>query len=358
MADSVVNITPGSGAGIDTRTNTGGEHRQVVVLGADGDPITTLNTAGTKIGLDVNLSGSASGVAVVSGTVTNAANQAVTASVANSGNATVSLIGGTWTGMPIIFEGSADGGTNWFTIDATQADGTGINSQLTLPGNSGPRNWNIMCPGYTHIRVRTTGTFATFTTSPTIYINQGPFLVDPSPTIAPIDGQKWTYTLAINPTNTAGIANALDQWNFGNPTGSGKTIRIIRLSFGVAIATTVVGTVSLVKRSAANTGGTQVAITRTPLDSGIGASISVGGGIYSAAPTAVGASVGFVRQTRLSIPAVTAAPALLEWTFGNRPGAAVVLRPGEYLGLTLGTLANAAVASAPTVNGDIEWTEE
>ncbi len=39
MADSNVPITAGAGTAIDTRTNAAGEHRQVVVLGGDGDPV-------------------------------------------------------------------------------------------------------------------------------------------------------------------------------------------------------------------------------------------------------------------------------------------------------------------------------
>ncbi len=39
MADSAIAITAGSGTNVDTRTNAGGEHRQVVVLGGDGDPV-------------------------------------------------------------------------------------------------------------------------------------------------------------------------------------------------------------------------------------------------------------------------------------------------------------------------------
>ncbi len=39
MADSAIPITAGAGTAVDTRTNAGGEHRQVVVLGGDGDPV-------------------------------------------------------------------------------------------------------------------------------------------------------------------------------------------------------------------------------------------------------------------------------------------------------------------------------
>ncbi len=39
MADSAIPITAGAGTNVDTRTNAAGEHRQVVVLGGDGDPV-------------------------------------------------------------------------------------------------------------------------------------------------------------------------------------------------------------------------------------------------------------------------------------------------------------------------------
>ncbi len=39
MADSAIPITAGAGTNVDTRTNAAGDHRQVVVLGADGDPV-------------------------------------------------------------------------------------------------------------------------------------------------------------------------------------------------------------------------------------------------------------------------------------------------------------------------------
>lgn len=356
MADSNVAITAGSGTLVDTRTNTSGEHREVVVLGADGDPVATLTTVGSDVGLDVNITGSGGGVADVTGTVTNASNQSVQAAVGLSGNATISITGGTWSGMPIIFEASADGGTNWFGIDATQADGTGINTTITLPASGGPRNWNITCPGYTHVRVRTTGTFTSFTTSPTILIRQGPFLWDPSPTVAPIDGQKLSYSLTINSGATAGIANALDQLVFGNPTGTGKTVRVTYISFQVSLATAAAGQVQLVKRSSANTGGTQVTATRIPYDSADATSVATGGGAYSAAPTGSGTLVGIIRQWRGTL-AVSPGVAF-EWTFGNRPSKAIVLRPGEYIGLQVLSATGTAAATAPTVTGFIEWTEE
>jgi hypothetical protein len=175
--------------------------------------------------------------------------------------------------------------------------------------------------------------------------------------VAPSDGLRTSYSGAMNPTNTPGIANALDQWVLQNPAGSGKILRLTRLMANVALATAAIGTVSLVKRSTLNTGGTVVAGGKVAHDSTNPASAVATQGAYSAAPTASGTLAGIVRQERLSIPAVTAAPARIEWTF-DRPAQAEVLRPGEQFSLTVGTLANAAAATAPTVSGDVEWTEE
>jgi hypothetical protein len=46
VADANIGITPGTGALADTRTNAAGEHRQVVILGNDGDTITGMEPWG------------------------------------------------------------------------------------------------------------------------------------------------------------------------------------------------------------------------------------------------------------------------------------------------------------------------
>lgn len=50
MADSSIEVTPGSGAEVDTRTQPGGDHRQVVVV---GDPVTTATAQVTDDGAQV-----------------------------------------------------------------------------------------------------------------------------------------------------------------------------------------------------------------------------------------------------------------------------------------------------------------
>lgn len=50
MADSAIGVTLGTGALVDTRTQPGGDHRQVVTIG-DGDatPIAAVDTAGLHV---------------------------------------------------------------------------------------------------------------------------------------------------------------------------------------------------------------------------------------------------------------------------------------------------------------------
>ena len=357
MANSNVPITAGSGTAIDTRTAGDGNHRQVMTVGDDGsDNVATLNTTGTKYALDVNLAGSNGGSAVTSGTITNTVNSAVTATVTNSGNITAVVVGGTFTLLPIVFEASVDG-TNWFPIDGTQVDGTGVNINVILPSNSsGPKAWNFYSPGYTNFRVRVTATAGSFTTSPTIYIAQGPFTFEASPTVAPIDGQKASFSVSMNNAAAASATSLSDQVSFWNPVGSGKTIRITYISTQVSLATAAAGQIVLVKRSTLNTGGTMVSVTRTPMDSSDIASVAGGGGAYTAAPTPLGTLVGVVRAYRGQIPV---SPGIgIDWTFGNRPSKALVLRPGEAIGLFATSATQTAVATAPTLTGFIEWTEE
>jgi hypothetical protein len=303
-----------------------------------------------KTALDVNIAGSAAGIADTTGTFTNVANSAVTAAVGNAGNCTISLIGGSFVGLPLIFEASTDGGTTYFTVDATQADGTGVNTQIVLPANGGPRNWNIPCPGYTHVRVRMTTTATTFTTTPTVLIKQGGFLYDPSPTIAPIDGQKATYSVAIT-----GMAANLNTDIFQLVGSATRTVRITRVEVGVTGGGTITsaGTaISLIKRTTLTTGGTAATTLAGKYDTADPATTCTSSG-YTAAPTigAYGAHAGYARWQ------MAAASAWWEWNFGTRAKAPVLRSATESF-----VINNSAVAAgtSPTLTWSIfiEYTEE
>jgi hypothetical protein len=316
--------------------------------------------------LPINIAASQGNIAASTGTVSATAAASVTGvvnttsvvvqAVASQGNGTIILGGGTYTALTLAFEASADSGTTWFPIDGARSDGSTVETNPSFTA-AGLRAWNFICPGYTHVRARVSA--ITQTVAPTLIITAGPFLYDPSPTVAPIDGQKASYSAQLNGTNVASaVTTSADLFVLNNPAGSGRVIRVTRLAFQVTLATTAAATplLQLVKRSANDTVGTAVAQTVVPHDSGDPAAGGVVN-LYTAAPT-VGAAVGPVRSVRLLgtvTAAATAQPNGVEWTFGTRPGErAIVLRPGQALGL----MGQAAFATAPTVTGDIDWTEE
>jgi hypothetical protein len=167
---------------------------------------------------------------------------------------------------------------------------------------------------------------------------------------SPIDGQRASYSMSATVTTAATATDVV------TITGSAtKTVRVtlIRVS---GLATTAITTpVLLIKRSAANTGGTSAALTAVPHDSNNAAATATGLS-YTANPTGLGAAVGTMRQDRLTF-AVTAstADAPLVWDFGARPSQAVVLRgTTQVLAVNL----NSTTITGGSISIDIEWTEE
>lgn len=146
MADSNVGFTPGSGVSIDTQVPTGGDHRQVVVLGS---PTTVANVAEV----------SAAGALLVQGFQGSRNAYSVTAT-GNSGalacanyNIASVTITGTYNSVTLVFEASDDGGTTWYNVQATRSD------TFVAEPNSGSltnttRAWDIEIGAYTHFRVR------------------------------------------------------------------------------------------------------------------------------------------------------------------------------------------------------------
>lgn len=170
--------------------------------GAGGLWVPNTSTAlGTKNAVDVNLAASASGYAVVAGSLTAAVGQTtggsasttamVVAPASAAGNATVTINTSAFVGT-ISFEGSDDGGTTYYTVAAAREDGSGqdtlypINTAALLT-----RMWTIGLPGVTHFRVRchafTSGTVA-------VRIGLGAFLIEPNPIV----------TMTLSPSGTTG----------------------------------------------------------------------------------------------------------------------------------------------------------
>jgi hypothetical protein len=169
-------------------------------------------------------------------------------------------------------------------------------------------------------------------------------------TNAPTDGAKPTYSASVT---VAPAATATDVVTLAGSATTTIRITLVRIS---GISTTAITTpVLLIKRSAANTGGTSAALTRVPHDSNSAAATAAGLS-YTVNPTALGAAVGTVRQDRLSF-AVTGSTAQdpIVWDFGDRPAQAIVLRgTTQILAINL----NGVTITGGSISVDIEWTEE
>jgi hypothetical protein len=171
-------------------------------------------------------------------------------------------------------------------------------------------------------------------------------------TIIPTDGSKTTYSAAIifDPT-------ALVTTDFFTITGSAtKTIRITYISFTAESTAAAQSALSIIKRSTANTGGTSSVVTAVPHDSTAGAATGTVRA-YTTNPTVLGTTVGNLRVVRIfSTGTVGDPPEIYQWTFGDRPAQAAVLRgTGEVVALNFSGI---TVASSLTVHVNIEWTEE
>lgn len=310
-----------------------------------GDPNTPANLASVRAdgGVNVNLSSSQGTVANTSGSLAAAINTAVTAAVGASGNGTIVVFGGTFTSLPIVFEASVDG-TNYFPIDVTRADGYQVLTGLTLT-TAGVYAWNFMCPGYANVRVRVSAA-GTVTTGPTVIITQGPFLYDPSPSVAPIDSPKATYVASVTGMSTTATGDIFRL--------TGSTSRLVRVTAIEVACTTGAATNSrlqLIKRTTANSGGTTSAATVGAVDSQDPTATATATG-YTAAPTP-----GTSGPTVGNGPAFTSAAGSFSYakTWGARPSKALVLR-GTAEGLSVNNAVAIGTSGSWTIT--VEWTEE
>ena len=172
---------------------------------------------------------------------------------------------------------------------------------------------------------------------------------------SPTDSTKATYS-----ASAVGFVCAAAATDIFTLQGSAtKTIRVI--SLGVTGSTTAGSgasvSFSLIKRSAANTAGTSSTATNVPHDSSNVAATAVVKS-YTANPSALGTSVGTIRTERIVVPTIGgqgSGYASGLYSYGNRPGQAIVLRgTSEFLCMNFAgvTITN------PVICCDIEWTEE
>ena len=164
------------------------------------------------------------------------------------------------------------------------------------------------------------------------------------------EGTKTTYSCAFS---VVPAAAATDIAAIGG--SASKTIRILRIHVSGACTAGVGYSLSLIKRGAADSGGTSSAGTVVPNDSGSAAGTGTVT-IYTANPT-LNNTVGSVRRSYGAQATFTAAVVgiPIDWDFADRPGQALVLR---------GTAEQACINYEGQTNAGnvlychVEWTEE
>lgn len=264
MPDADIQVTAGTGPKVDTRTVGAGvdEHRQVVVIGdpttaggvATVDPTTgmrvhvqaatqtqdavytpggLLMSGGYRRDTDVGSPVSADGdvhpfifnaigrlkvsampslYAMIGGAIT-ASGQSVTADVSRASNVMIDMIATTLVGHNATFEGSLDGGTNWFQIQAVRSNANVIETTTGVLAATPVYAWELSVNALTHVRVRAT---AHTSGTATWRILPGAYATEPIPAAQVSATQPVSGTVT---TVTAG-AVAEDAVISGNPVQS------------------------------------------------------------------------------------------------------------------------------------------
>lgn len=250
------------------------------------------------------------------------------------------------------------GGTNIST--GTGAGGAGIprvtvsnDSNILVSQSTSPWVNNISQFGGSNV---VTGTGASGSGIPRVTVaNDSNILATQSGTwtVTSTPGTNNTATYSASANAFTSAASATDIFTL---TGSGtKTITITRIDM---TATTSAGSgltvnLILVKRSAANTGGSTTSMTAVPHDSNNAAATATAV-FYTANASSLGAAVGNLRATRYSFDVSGVATEQLAYEFGDRPSQPIILRgTSQILAINLG----APTITTPIVSLSIEWTE-
>jgi hypothetical protein len=167
--------------------------------------------------------------------------------------------------------------------------------------------------------------------------------------VRPLPYEPQTYSAAA--TAFASAATATDVWNMqGSNT---KTIRIhkIKVTGTTTSGSAIRITISLIRRSTANTGGTSVTATAVPHDSTNSAATAVVRH-FTANPT-VGTSIGNVRSDTTSFQGSGITAGVLEWDFesGGQP---LILRGNtQFLSIGFGSV----TVTGGVISISCEWSE-
>lgn len=149
MADSQIAITAGSGTNVDTQVPTGGDHRQVVVL---GDPGTIAGVAPVSATQGVYAATAAQVATAVTGSITTSSTT-VTIAAAGYGTGTIT-IRGTHSGIAVVFEVSDDG-TNFYSTQVIRESDQQPVAADTLATNAAVM-YSLDLAGLTNFQVRST----------------------------------------------------------------------------------------------------------------------------------------------------------------------------------------------------------
>lgn len=172
----------------------------------------------------------------------------------------------------------------------------------------------------------------------------------PAPVVTGLSARP-TYS-----TTVTGLVSAALATDIFTITGSAtKTIYITKIVISASSAAGGPQNIVLIKRSAANTGGTSATRTLVPHDSNSAAATAVVRS-YTANPSALGASVGEVRSQKILVSGASTvdAPAV-DWDFAIRGVQGIVLRGTSQL---LAVNLAGVTITVSSFNIYIEWTEE
>jgi hypothetical protein len=282
-----------------------------------------------RIGGGANLAnetGSLTAAQPLPGTVVAGGTSTGTADYSSMGNVTIAVFGAAHAGFTVVFEGSPDGGTNWFSLSA-QDEVTNVGVRDVPIATNSARVFSLSLFGFNRFRIR-----ASTRTSGTLS-----FVIAPG-------------TLIIEPVVSA-VAS--------NPAGS-QMISLTPANAGVATATTTEALATLIPTRnfvAAATSTTHVVTAGKTLRV-----LGFSAGFRGAAATAtiaiitlrvnpagaVAATSPIVAQIFLSVPATANSHVVGSASFGQF----IEIPSGAGFGIsTVLTTANAASVSWPTLNG-------
>lgn len=340
-----------------------------LLFAASGNTITALSGGSLTMSDGATTLSLANGVALLQGIFpTTVAVQSATASFSGtiSANGAILAIGTMGPYCGIIFEVS---GTFVGTLTVTATNGLTYQlvSVLSLGNPGGGAQPTITGPGlyyapvaYTSLLLTMSG-YASGTASCVATLHtMAPQLISPDNVTATFggisqptymtDSIKSSYSAAV--TGLVGPTLTTDLFTISG--SASKIIRVTRLALTASQTTAAQRDVLLIKRSAANTGGTSSTATGVAMDSTNSAATAVVRA-YTANPTALGAAVGTIRSRKVFIAGTAANSDEMIQDFGIRGTQAVVLRSAaESLCVNL----NGVTSNGNSFDLSVEWTEE